>query len=314
MNEEAEASTTAPDGTEVPPGTAERAPEETAASADTPESAPGFPEVPSGVSDATAEAGEVAEVLPGAAEAALPEIAEVSPGMAARAIELLEVGGPVVAILLVLSVAALAIVFVKLIQFRVHRLGDRRPARRAIGLWRSGRAEEALSCVRGSRNPVAQALARAMRGQRRGLPESKVREEVVRHGGDVLATLRSWFRPLEVIASLAPLLGLFGTVLGMIAAFRQLEAAGNQVDPAILSGGIWEALLTTAVGLAVAIPTVVVLNWLERRVDRLAHEMDSIVTQVFTEDLSEGVEAALQQEDIPRNAPARFRATATAGE
>ncbi|HAE01168.1 MAG TPA: flagellar motor protein MotA, partial [Rhodospirillaceae bacterium] len=54
----------------------------------------------------------------------------------------------------------------------------------------------------------------------------------------------------------------------MITAFQQLESAGNQVNPAILSGGIWVALLTTAVGLAVAMPVVVILNWLERRVDR----------------------------------------------
>ncbi|MEX2641945.1 MAG: MotA/TolQ/ExbB proton channel family protein, partial [Acetobacterales bacterium] len=66
-------------------------------------------------------------------------------------------------------------------------------------------------------------IARAIRGERRGIPEARVREEVVRYGGDVLETLRGWFRPLEVIASLAPLLGLFGTVLGMIEAFRQLE-------------------------------------------------------------------------------------------
>jgi biopolymer transport protein ExbB len=143
-----------------------------------------------------------------------------------------------------------------------------------------------LALVRGARNPVAQALARAMRGQRRGLPEARVREEVIRYGGEVLEALRGWLRPLEVIASLAPLLGLFGTVLGMIEAFRQLEAAGNQVNPAVLSGGIWEALLTTAVGLAVAIPAVALLNWLERRVDRLAHEMDNVVTRIFTVDLS----------------------------
>jgi biopolymer transport protein ExbB len=56
------------------------------------------------------------------------------------------------------------------------------------------------------------------------------------------------------------LLGLFGTVLGMVEAFRQLELAGSQVDPAVLSGGIWQALLTTAVGLAVAIPAVLAHN------------------------------------------------------
>ena len=72
----------------------------------------------------------------------------------------------------------------------------------------------------------------------------------------------------------------------MIDAFQQLEAAGNQVNPAVLSGGIWEALLTTAVGLVVAIPVVAMLNWLERRVDHLAHDMDNLVTQVFTRDLA----------------------------
>ena len=107
----------------------------------------------------------------------------------------------------------------------------------------------------------------------------------MRLGGDTLEQLRSWFRPLEVIATLAPLLGLFGTVLGMIQAFQQLEAAGNQVNPAILSGGIWEALLTTAAGLAVAIPTVAALNWLERRTERFAHDTDSAVARLFTRDL-----------------------------
>ncbi len=207
-------------------------------------------------------------------------------GMGQQALELLQAGGPVVLILLVFSVVAASIVLVKLWQFRVVRLGDSRPARRALQLWQDGQRDEAIALASASRNPVAQVLVRALRGQSRGLPEARVREEVVRYGGDVLAVLRGWFRPLEVISSLAPLLGLFGTVLGMIEAFRQLEAAGNQVNPAILSGGIWEALLTTAVGLAVAMPSVAALNWLERRVDRLAHEMDSTVTRVFTVDLS----------------------------
>ena len=76
----------------------------------------------------------------------------------------------------------------------------------------------------------------------------------------------------------------------MIEAFREMEQAGHQVNPSVLSGGIWEALLTTAMGLGVAIPVVAILGWLERRVDRLAHEMGSIVTRVFTVDLSERIE------------------------
>ena len=112
--------------------------------------------------------------------------------------------------------------------------------------------------------------------------EALVREEMQRVGARELESLRSHLRVLEVIGTLSPLLGLFGTVLGMIEAFRRLEEAGSRVDPAILSGGIWEALLTTAIGLAVAIPAVAALNWLERKVERLRHDMEDCATRLFT--------------------------------
>jgi len=221
------------------------------------------------------------------------------------AMALLEAGGPVVMLLLGLSVMALTLVLVKLYQFRRARLWQRGPAREALALWHQGEADKALEVAGASANPTAQALARAVRGRRRELPDAAVREEVLRYGSDALFQLRRGFRPLEVIGSLAPLLGLLGTVLGMIEAFQQLEAAGNKVNPAILSGGIWEALLTTAVGLSVAIPVVAVLNGLERLVDHLAHDMDDLVTRVFTEDLS----AAGEREAAPGPVPAEAAAT-----
>lgn len=194
-------------------------------------------------------------------------------------------GGPVVVLLMALSLVAVTIVIVKLIQFRSARIGETKKAQRAIQFYRDGNTGDALALAGNTRNPVCHLLAVAIRARTRNLPENLIREELERQASEVIESLRNWFRPLEVIASLAPLLGLFGTVLGMISAFQELEQAGNKVDPSILSGGIWEALLTTAVGLAVAIPTVVFLNWLERKVDRLAHDMDTIVTQVFTADL-----------------------------
>jgi biopolymer transport protein ExbB len=75
----------------------------------------------------------------------------------------------------------------------------------------------------------------------------------------------SGFRALDAVAQLGPLLGLFGTVLGMIEAFRAMQGAGAAVDPGVLAGGIWTALLTTAVGLAVAMTTSALLTWLEAR-------------------------------------------------
>ncbi|RVU33648.1 MotA/TolQ/ExbB proton channel family protein [Hwanghaeella grinnelliae] len=207
------------------------------------------------------------------------------PSVFGEFLSLIDAGGPVVILLMALSLVALTIVIVKLIQFRNARIGDSAPAQQAIQHYRRGNLSDAIRIAENSKNPVCHMLLMAIRARAQNLPDALIREELERQAGEVLESLRSWFRPLEVIATLAPLLGLFGTVLGMISAFQQLEQAGNQVNPAILSGGIWVALLTTAVGLAVAIPTVVLLNWLERKVDRLAHEIDTIVTQVFTAEL-----------------------------
>ena len=230
----------------------------------------------------TAEASRANDAVAAGADA----VTAAADGLLLEIAAFLDTGGPVVMVLLAMSVLALALVLVKLVQFQRARLWQRQPAQQALALWQHGEVDEALKVADASANPTAQALARALRGVRRELPETAVREEVLRYGSDALFHLRRGLRPLEVIGSLAPLLGLLGTVLGMIKAFQQLEAAGNKVNPAILSGGIWEALLTTAVGLCIAIPVVAILNWLERRVDHQAHEMDNLATQVFTEDLS----------------------------
>ena len=71
----------------------------------------------------------------------------------------------------------------------------------------------------------------------------------------------------------------------MIEAFQRLEEAGTAVDPAVLSGGIWEALLTTAAGLAVAIPAIIALNWLEQRIENFKLAMEDAMTRVFTSSL-----------------------------
>lgn len=198
--------------------------------------------------------------------------------------ELFALGGPVVGILALLSVFALAIVLLKCWQFWSVHIGDSGFVEPVLDAWRGGRADEALAELARRRNPIAVTLSVALRGRRAGVPEATVREEAARVGALHLAELRSYLRPLELIGTLSPLLGLLGTVLGMIEAFRALETAGSRVDPAVLSGGIWEALLTTAIGLIVAIPTVAAFNWLERRIERLHQDMQDAVTRAFTVD------------------------------
>ncbi|MEQ8322988.1 MAG: MotA/TolQ/ExbB proton channel family protein [Rhodospirillales bacterium] len=201
--------------------------------------------------------------------------------------EMLVLGGPVVMVLVVMSVLMVAIALLKFWQFHAMRASRLVNVNRAVRLKRLDKSREALACVQGDRNPVAQTLAVALRGHIRGdVDDKEIRAEAERFGTRRIEDMRAYLRPLEVIASLAPLLGLFGTVLGMITAFQQMEAAGNQVNPSVLSGGIWEALLTTAVGLAVAIPAVAILNWLERICERTEAAMADAVAQVFARDLS----------------------------
>lgn len=182
--------------------------------------------------------------------------------------DLLALGGPVVAILLVLSVIALALILLKLVQFWRERVGFHGRSERAMYLWVHGNAVEARRVAEEDRSAVGAALATAMRlSMNRNLPRQIVEEEVGRVALGRLHELQRGFRALDAIAQISPLLGLFGTVLGMIEAFRQLQGAGSAVDPTILAGGIWVALLTTAAGLAVAMPVSLVLTWFETRVE-----------------------------------------------
>ncbi|MDX1606671.1 MAG: MotA/TolQ/ExbB proton channel family protein [Candidatus Competibacterales bacterium] len=197
--------------------------------------------------------------------------------------EWLAVGGPVLEILIGLSVVALTVTLLKLYQFACLRVWSDAGVEAALRCWQAHRADEALAILARQHHPVARVLAATMDWLRRpGADEARIREETERIANGWLETLRRYLRVLEVIGSLSPLLGLLGTVLGMIDAFQQVQLAGSRLDPTLLAGGIWEALLTTAAGLTVAIPAVVVLHALEHAVERLGHRLEDAVTRVFT--------------------------------
>jgi len=96
-----------------------------------------------------------------------------------------------------------------------------------------------------------------------------------------LAEARRGLGALDLIAVIAPLMGLLGTVLGMIVAFQTLQEAGARADPAALAGGIWEALLTTAAGMGVAIPAALAEGWFEGAISRAEAEMEDLATRIF---------------------------------
>ncbi|MEK9627613.1 MAG: MotA/TolQ/ExbB proton channel family protein [Nitrospinota bacterium] len=101
-------------------------------------------------------------------------------------------------------------------------------------------------------------------------PRWKLEEKLTVHGQEEISGLRKNLRVLEVVATISPLMGLLGTVIGMVKAFNKVAQYKGQVDPSLLAGGIWEALLTTAAGLALAIPVVIMLNYFERKVESIS--------------------------------------------
>lgn len=190
---------------------------------------------------------------------------------------LFQQGGPVMYVLLAFSILAMSIILAKLFQF--SRSGLRRSAfvEPALSALRQGDHKRALTELHLLRSPVARVMESAIQhGADPGMSAKDVEAEVSRIGSAEIRNLESWLRGLSSIAHLSPLLGLLGTVTGMIVAFMRLEEAGSRVDPSILSGGIWEALLTTAFGLTVAIPAMAAFHYLEGEVDHVKAGMQDV--------------------------------------
>lgn len=190
---------------------------------------------------------------------------------------LFALGGPVFAILFFMSVVTMSVTLYKIWQFSTSGVGRHRVLAEALRLWDTGDTAGANERLQESRSYLAPFIGRAMNAQKREGIDERLDTEVAQ----ALSVLERGFRLLDNIAQIAPLLGLFGTVLGMIEAFRSLQSAGATVDPSLLAGGIWVALLTTAVGLAVAIPTSMVLTWFESRMARERIFADTALRTVF---------------------------------
>ena len=191
-------------------------------------------------------------------------------------------GGPAIWVITALSVATLALILWKLWRLMMLGAWAGRTARASVELWCRGDQEKALRCAsegRGMRSRVV--LAALQTRMDTVLSEAHAREETARVAQQELARARAGLRARELSATIAPLIGLLGTVLGMIAAFQALQEAGARADPAVLAGGIWEALLTTAAGMAVAIPASVALTWFEAVIDRIRRDIEDNAARIF---------------------------------
>jgi biopolymer transport protein ExbB len=197
--------------------------------------------------------------------------------------DFLDRGGPVMWIIAALSVATLAFILWKLWRLALMGAWSGAASERAIVRWTEGDREGAHAAIEG-RSSLRARVARAAMAARAdtALTEAQAREETTRVAKAELARARAGLRLLDLVVTIAPLLGLLGTVLGMIAAFQTLQQSGGLADPSDLAGGIWEALLTTAAGMGVAIPASMALSWFESVTDRLQADMEDLATRIFT--------------------------------
>ena len=192
-------------------------------------------------------------------------------------------GGPVMFILLGFSIFAFAIIFIKLIQFLSAALSRTNKIEKILSKLNGTNSKKLLVEIQKIKNPMARILEVVIltKSDRRFDKESR-EAEISRIISIEIRNLENYLGGLEVIASISPLLGLFGTVLGMIKAFLNLEKAGSQVDPALLAGGIWEALLTTAFGLAIAIPALAAYHLFENKISNTRDKINDTVVRTNT--------------------------------
>jgi biopolymer transport protein ExbB len=192
-------------------------------------------------------------------------------------LEIFQKGGPLMYPILLCSVLALAIFFERLwTLFRLGR-GTIAMVREVESLVRKNRIDEAVIVCQRAGTPLARILVSALRGA--GRPREQIKTIVEEVGGRETAPLERYLGLLGTIATISPLLGLLGTVLGMIEAFTVIAAQGGGT-PATLGGGISKALITTAAGLTVAIPTILLHKYLTSRVDRMVLEMEEYSLQM----------------------------------
>lgn len=185
-------------------------------------------------------------------------------------------GGPLMVPIGLCSVILLVFVLERLISLRRGRVIPRPFVKRFLQQLRDGQLgpESALELCEKNRSPVAEVFAAAIR--KWGRPAVEVEQAIIDAGERVTNELRKYLRVINGISTVSPLLGLLGTVFGMIQTFNTIAVGDAMGRPEMLAGGIGQALLTTAGGLCVAIPALIVYLWFVGRVDRLVMDIDGL--------------------------------------
>jgi biopolymer transport protein ExbB len=175
--------------------------------------------------------------------------------------------------ILLCSVVALAIFLERIIRFSKIKSRGVGLAEKTIQMLKEGKEKDARAMLAASNAPMGRVLLQAIDVMHQ---DRDTLETVISNSTDEeVRNLSTYVQALATMGNIAPLLGLLGTVVGMIKAFMVIQQMGGKVNAAVLAGGIWEAMLTTALGLAVALPTMVAHSYLLARIDKYEARLQS---------------------------------------
>lgn len=220
--------------------------------------------------------GDAAPQLEAPPEVKATPVADEAPIPTKNLWSIIRSGGLLMIPLGICSLILMAFVFERAISLRRGRVIPRPFVRRFLEQMRGGELDRdaALELCEESGSPVSEVFAGAVR--KWGRPAVEVEQGIIDAGERVTNSLRRYLRVLNAIATISPLLGLLGTVVGMISAFNAIATSDAMGRPELLATGISQALLTTAAGLSIAIPALIVYLFFASRVDRLIMDIDGL--------------------------------------
>jgi biopolymer transport protein ExbB len=196
--------------------------------------------------------------------------------------EVIHKGGPLMYIIALCSILAFAVALERLYNLYRARIGTKEFMAKVAATLKRNKIMEAIEMCNNTPGPIAQIMKAGILKHDR--PRSEIREAIEDAGVHEVPRLEKNLGVLATIAHITPLLGLLGTVTGMVKAFQVIQEKATSlypVNPGDLAGGIWEALLTTVAGLTVAIPTFVAYNYFVSRVDGFVLDMEKSATDLI---------------------------------
>lgn len=193
----------------------------------------------------------------------------------------LEVGGPILWLLVVISIGAFAVVLERIVFFaRNEKNVGNNFKDEILSLVANKKIDDAIALCETKKSCVATAVKKFLQKAPKGIDVQDYEFILKEITTKETLPYESRLNLLASIISISPMLGLLGTVTGMIRAFTNISKYGTG-DAAIVADGIAEALLTTAAGLMIAIPVIVVYNYLNRRLEKMENEIDDVVTNII---------------------------------